>query len=72
MAIATYGSENNIMMLTQTQLDLASKIIKVLQSIKEITKSVSEELVYISVVIPLIRALIKTLGQDEDDHGCGE
>ena len=69
MAIAAYGSENDIMILTQTQLDLANKVIKVLERIEEITESVSEELACISVVMPLIRALIKTLGQDEDDHG---
>ena len=68
MAIVAYGSENDIMVLTQTQLDLPNKVIKVLESIKEITKSVSEGLACISVVIPIIRALIKTLGQD-DDHG---
>ena len=69
MAIAAYGSENDIMVLTQTQLDLANKVIKVLEPIKEITKSVSEQLACISVVIQLIRVLTKTLGQDEDDHG---
>ena len=69
MAIAAYGSENDIMVLTQTQLDLANNAIKVLEPIEKITKSVSEELACISVVILLIRALIKTFGQDEDDHG---
>ena len=68
MAIAAYGSEND-MVLSQTQLDLANKVIKVLEPIEEITKSVSEELACISVVIPLIRALTKTLGQDDEDHG---
>ena len=69
MAIAAYGSENNILVLNQTQLDLAIKVIKVLEPIEEITKSVSEELACISVIIPLIRALTKTLGQGDDDHG---
>ena len=43
MATAAYGSENDIMVLTQTQLDLPNKVIKVLEPIEEITKSVSEE-----------------------------
>ena len=69
MAIAAYGSENDITVLSQTLLDLAYKVIKVLELIEEITKSVSEELACISVVLPLIRALTKTLGQNEEDHG---
>ena len=35
MAIAAYGSENDIFVLNQTQLDLANKIIKVLEPIEE-------------------------------------
>ena len=38
MAIAAYGSENDISVLNQTQLDLANKVIKVLEPIEEITK----------------------------------
>ena len=70
MAIAAYGSENDILVLNQTQLDLAIEVMKVLEPIEEITKSVSEELACISVIIPLIRALTKTLGQGDDDHGA--
>jgi len=54
VAIAAYGSENYITVLNQTQLDIFtynySKVIKVLEPIEEITKSVSEELACISVV----------------------
>ena len=57
MDIATYGSENDISILNQTQLDLANKVIKVLEPIEEITKSVSEDLACISVIIPLVSAL---------------
>ena len=42
MAIALYASENDIMVLNQTQLDLAIKVIKLLEPIEEITKSESE------------------------------
>ena len=66
IAIAAYASENNIMVLNQTQLDLAIKVIKVLEPIAEITKSV---LACILVIIPLIRTLTKTLGQNDEDHG---
>ena len=69
MAIEAYGSENNIMLLNQTQLDLAIKVIKVLEPIEEITKSTSEELVCISVIITLIRTLTKTFGHNDEDHG---
>ena len=69
MAIAAYGSENDISVLNQTQLDLANKVIKVLEPIEEITKSVSEGLACISVIISLVRALTKTLSHDGDDYG---
>ena len=60
---------NNILLLNQTQLNLAIKVIKVLEPIEEITKSISEELACISVIIPLIRILTKTFGQNDEDHG---
>jgi len=37
MAIAAYGSENDILVLSQAQIDLANKVIKVLEPVKEIT-----------------------------------
>ena len=46
MATAAYGSGNDIMVLTHAQLNLANKVIKVLEPIKEITKLVSDELAY--------------------------
>ena len=66
MAIAAFVSENDISILNQTQLDLANKVIKVLEPIEEITKSV---LACISVIIPLVRALTKTLSHNGDDYG---
>lgn len=69
IAIATYGSENTIRFLNSTQLDLTNKIVNALEPIEEITKSVSEDLACISLVIPLIRALTKTIEQNKDDHG---
>ena len=69
MAIAAYGSENDIFVLNQTQLDLANKVIKALEPIEEITKSVSEGLACIPVIIPLVRALNKTLSHNGDDYG---
>ena len=58
MAIAACGSENDISVLNQTQLDLANKVVKVLESIK---KLMSEELACILIIIPLVRASTKTL-----------
>ena len=58
-----------ISVLNQTQLDLANKVIKVLEPIEEITKSVSEGLACILVIIPLVRVLTKTLSHNGDDYG---
>lgn len=70
MAIAVYGLENDIRLLNLTQLDLANKIVKVLEPIEEITKSVSGDLICISLIISLVRALNKTLEQNEDCGVC--
>ena len=74
IAIAAYGSENNIMVLNQTQLDLAVKIIKVLEPIEEITKPVPQELAYISVICLPMRALpfLKPLAKMMKTMGCTE
>ena len=57
------------MVLNQTQLDLAFKVTEVLEPIEEITKSVSEWLACISVIMSLIRTLTKIFGQNDEDHG---
>ena len=50
MALAVYAVDNDINMLTPYQLDLANKIVEVLQSIEEITKAISVDSTSISVI----------------------
>jgi len=38
MALAAYGSDGSITVLTSTQLDIATKVINILSPIEEITK----------------------------------
>ena len=69
MAIAAYATDGSIPVLSPSNLDIADKIITVLSPIEEITKNVSEDSAPISLVIPLVRALSKTLQQCDDDVG---
>ena len=54
MALGAYATEHSIPQLTQNQLDLASKVVKVLAPIDEVTKSVSQDAAAVSVVIPFV------------------
>ena len=67
--LAAYGSEGSIPVLTATQLDIANKVINVLLPVEEITKCISEDTACISVIIPLIRGLEKTLERSDEDRG---
>ena len=55
--------------LTPTQIDLAEKIITVLTPMDEITNSISADASSISVVIPFLRMLTKTLEKEHHDEG---
>ena len=67
--LAAYGSEGSIPVLTATQLDIANKVINVLLPVEEITKYISEDTACISVIIPLVRGLEKTLERSDEDRG---
>ena len=69
MALAAYGSDGTIPVLSACQLDTANKVIDVLTPIEEITKNISADDSSISVIIPLVRALHKTLQQHDRDIG---
>jgi len=69
MAIAAYATEGSIPVLSASNLEIADKVITVLSPIEEITKNVSEDSAPISLIIPLVRALNKTLEQCDDDVG---
>ena len=68
MALAAYGSDGTIPVLSAHQLDIANKVITVLNPM-EITKNISADIAPISVIIPLVRVLNKTLQQDDADNG---
>ena len=69
MAIAAYGADGSIPVLTASQLDIATKVINILSPIEEITKNISAEFSSISQVIPLVRALRKVLEKEVEDTG---
>ena len=55
--------------LTPYQLDLIGKVIAVLNPIEEITKSISTDAASVSLIIPFIRALRRTLKIHDNDRG---
>ena len=69
MALAAYAAENNIPQLTPNQLEIARKMVLVLSPVEEITQSISKETATLSVVIPNIRALLRSWEKQEDDLG---
>lgn len=69
MAIAAYATEHSIVQLTAHQLQLATKIVAVLSPIEEMTKSTSADAASISVVLPFVRILRRTLDEHHDDSG---
>ena len=66
MALAAYGLDGSIPVLGACQLDITNKVINVLIPTENITKSISADNALISVIIPLVRALHKTLKHDRD------
>ena len=70
MALAAYSTKyDSINMLSTHQLEIVRKTIAVLEPIEEITKLISTEVASVSVIIPLLRALEKSLGKHHDDSG---
>lgn len=69
MALAAYASEYSIPQLSGNQLDIAAKVITVLSPIEELTKAVSAESSCLSLIIPFVRMLTKTLEKSHDDRG---
>ena len=56
-------------LLTPYQLGLISKVIAVLNPIQKITKSISTDAASVSLIIPFIRALRRTLEIHDNDRG---
>ena len=52
MALAAYGLDRNITVLTSTKLDIATKVMSILSPIEEITKILTDTSI-ISQIIPL-------------------
>ena len=70
MALAAYAAENSgVHQLSSNQLDVLRKCIEILSPIEEITRSISADLASISVIIPYVRILTKTLEKNTDDVG---
>jgi len=70
MALAAYCAESgSIEQLTPYQLDLMKKCVDILSPIEEITCSISADLASISIVVPYIRILTRTLEKNENDSG---
>jgi len=69
MAIAAYGVDGSIPVLTASQLIIATKVINILSPIEEITRNISAESASMSQVIPLVRALTKALEKEVEDNG---
>ena len=69
-ALAAYCAETgSIQQLTPHQLELMKKCVDVLSPVEEITRSISADLASISIVIPYIRILTRTLEKNTNDSG---
>ena len=69
MALAAYAAQFPIPVLSAYQLALATKVVAALGLIEEVTRSVSSDTASISVVIPFLRMLTKSLEKHHDDQG---
>ena len=70
MALAAYATEHgDIIMVTPNQIELIRKLVAVLEPVEEITKMISTDAASISVLIPLVKILQKTLNKHDDDSG---
>ena len=69
MSLAAYATETGIVTLSPTQLDLTEKIVAALSPVEEPTKSISADCASVSVIIPFIKMLSKTLQKHHNDSG---
>ena len=69
MALAAYATEYSIPQLTANQLDIVGKVIAALSPIEEIAKAVSANAASVSLIIPFVRMLSKTMEKRHDDKG---
>ena len=67
MSLAAYATETGIVTLLPTQLDLAEKIVAALSPVEELTKSISADCASVSVIIPFVKMLCKTLQKHHND-----
>ncbi len=69
LVLAAYATEFNITQLTSNHISFASKLIKILTPIEEVTKSISTSAASVSVTILYVRIISKSLEPDDDDRG---
>ena len=69
MSLAAYATETGIVTLSPTQLDLAEKIVAALSPVEELTKSISVDCASVSLTIPFVKRLSKTLQKHHNDSG---
>ena len=67
--MAAYATETRRVTLSPTQLDSAEKIAAALSSIEELTNYISADCASVSLVIPFIKRLSKTLQKHLNDSG---
>lgn len=70
MAFAAYTAKNSgIQQLSSHQMEVLKKFIEILSLIKEITRSITLDLESISIIMPYICILTRTLEKNTDDSG---
>ena len=69
MALAAYATESGILILFTNQLDLAEKKVSALLPIDKLTNFVSADSASMTVIIPFVKMLIKTLEKHHNDSG---
>ena len=69
MALAAYAAKNDVSQLTANQLEIARKLVLLLAPVEEITQLISKQTATISVVIPMIRVLLRSWDKESDDRG---
>ena len=55
----------NILSFTSNQLDVTAKVVKVLNLVEEMIRSISTDAASVSLIIPFIRALRLSLEKDD-------
>ena len=70
MALASYAAENDIPQLTVNQLEIARKMVLILAPVEKITQAISKQTATLSMVIPMIRVLLRQWEKEDDDRGA--